>query len=79
MDLNEAIIDFRKQRKQKSDSKETFHSSLSRKRVKRIMDAFNKKSHIFFMLNQSERMDFLLYVLERFLSNSDLIDLEMES
>jgi len=72
--MTNEIISFKKKRTKLP--KKSLNITVVADRLKNIENAILRKSNLFDLLGQSEQVDFMIYMLERFLENSDVVDLE---
>ena len=73
MFLQKEILDFKESR---MDFKKTsLHVSVNGLRLENICNNLKIQSDYFRLLSKSEQIDFCLYVLERFMANSDQFQL----
>lgn len=70
------ILKFKKGRQ--VTNKVTITAGVNTRRMSNIDDAIERAAPIYAILNQSERMDFKFYLLEKFLSSSESIPLTMQ-
>lgn len=74
MNLTDVMIDFKKERTK--FRKIPLNVSVNVDRLRIFDNAMGEKSQFYHIMNRSEQMDFLLYILERFLRNSPEFNLE---
>jgi len=77
MDIGQLVLSVKDNRKK--ERKTRLNVTVSTARLNNINNAFSEQSALFKMLTDSQRLDLYLYVLERFLGNSDLVNLKVES
>jgi hypothetical protein len=65
MNLDEIL--YIEHNKRKKRSKSAFNVSLCEERIKRIGDMLLSESNTFLLLNSSEKIDFMIYLLESYL------------
>lgn len=65
MNFNETIINFKDQRTGKK--KKPVNVTVEKERIERIEGFFSEQSPYFKMLNKAEKLDFMIFMLEKYM------------
>lgn len=77
MDFTNILIQYKQERTK--IKKTPLNVSLVEERLKRLDSAISANSQFYEFLNRSEKVDFLLYILERFMQNSPQFNLNEQN